>query len=99
MNHAMAELRAFDKTAKRLLAMPKPELVELTTATDDDPWDRFAAGDDPGSRRKWRNDVATAMVHELIEDAGVKIVTSRGIAVDEVDVARSRLSPAAPQAA
>ena len=49
MDHAMAELRALDKTLKRLLAMPKPELGELTTATDDDPWDPFAAGADPGA--------------------------------------------------
>ena len=76
----MAELRALDKTLKRLLAMPKPELGELTTATDDDPWDPFAAGADPGSRRKWRNDVATAMVHGLLVDAGVKIVKVEGSA-------------------
>ena len=78
MDHAMAELWEFKQTAKRLLAMPKPVLVELTTATDDDPWDPFAAGGDPGSRRKWRNGVATAMVHELIEDAGIKIVRVEG---------------------
>jgi hypothetical protein len=73
MSNAMAELQAFEKTAKRLLDMPKPELFQLTTATDDDPWDLFAAGGDPGSRRKWRNGVATAMVRDLIEDAGVPI--------------------------
>jgi hypothetical protein len=73
VSHAIAELQAFEKTAKRLLAMPKPVLTELTTATDDDPWGGVSAGGDPGSRRKWRNGVATAMVHELIEDAGVAI--------------------------
>jgi hypothetical protein len=73
VNHAMAELLAFKNTAERLLAMPKPELFELTTASDDDPWGGVSAGGDPGSRRKWRNGVATAMVHELIEDAGVSI--------------------------
>jgi hypothetical protein len=73
VDHAMAELWAFEKTARRLLAMPKPMLIELTTATDDDPWDPSAAGGDPGSRRQWRNGVATAMVHQLIEDAGVAI--------------------------
>jgi hypothetical protein len=70
---AVVELRTFEKTAKRLLAMPKPVLPELTTAADDDPWGGVSAGGDPGSRRKWRNGVATAMVHQLIEDAGVLI--------------------------
>ena len=80
MNCAMEELRAFEKTAKRLLAMPKPELVELTTATGDDPWDPFAADGDPGSRRRWRNSMATTMVHELMGDTGVAIaMTGRSI--------------------
>ena len=78
MDHAMEELRAFDKTAKRLLAMPKPNLIELTTATDDDPRDPFAAGGDRWSRFKWRNDVATAMVYELVKESSVKIVTTMG---------------------
>jgi hypothetical protein len=75
VNHAMAELQAFEKTARRLLAMPKPDLVELTTASDDDPWGGVSAGGDRWSRLKWRNDVATAMVHKLIKESNVKIVT------------------------
>jgi hypothetical protein len=78
MTHAMAELRAFEKTAERLVTMPKPVLVELTTASDDDPWGGVSAGGDRWSRSKWRNDVATAMVHELLVDAGVKIVKVMG---------------------
>ena len=78
VNHAIAELRAFENTAKRLLAMPKPELLELTTASDDDPWGGISAGADRWSRLKWRNDVATVMVHELVEESGVKIVTTMG---------------------
>ena len=68
MSRAMEELRAFDKTAERLRAMPVPVPVEL--ASD--------AGGDPGSRRKWRNGMATAMTHELIQDAGVRVVKVEG---------------------
>jgi hypothetical protein len=78
MEHAIEELWALDKTAKRLLAMPKPNLIELTTATDDDPWGGVSAGGERSSRFKWRNDVATAMVHDLIEESDVKIVTTMG---------------------
>ena len=77
-NHAVAELRAFKNTAARLLKMPKPELLELTTASDDDPWGGVSAGGDRWSRLKWRNDVATAMVHELVAESGVKVVTTMG---------------------
>jgi hypothetical protein len=72
LSRALEQLRAFEELAKRMLAMPKPPLVELTTALDEDN-DGPSAGDDPGSRRKWRNDVATQMIHQLIEDAGVEI--------------------------
>jgi hypothetical protein len=72
MTGAMMELMALERTAKRLLAMPKPDhLIELMT--EDGPECGFSGGDDPGGRRKWRNGVVTAMVHELIEDAGVQI--------------------------
>ena len=70
----MAELRAFEKTAKRLLAMPKPDhLIELTTDPNEEPECGYSGGDGPAGRRKWRNGVVTAMVHKLIEDAGVSI--------------------------
>ena len=77
MTGALVELTALEKTAKRLLAMPKPDhLIELMTK--DGPECGYSGGDGPGGRRKWRNGVVTAMVHELIEDAGVKIVKTMG---------------------
>ena len=70
-DHAMMELRALERTTKRLLAMPRPDhMIEL--ATESDPW-AIRGGDGPGGRRKWRNGVVTEMVHQLIEDAGVAI--------------------------
>jgi hypothetical protein len=72
MTGALMELMALEKTAKRLLAMPRPDhLIELMT--EDGPECGFSGGDGPGGRRKWRNAVVTAMAHELIEDAGVAI--------------------------
>jgi hypothetical protein len=72
MTGALIELMAFEKIAKRLLAMPKPDhLIELMT--EDGPECGYSGGDGPGGRRKWRNGVVTAMAHELIEDAGVAI--------------------------
>jgi hypothetical protein len=74
MDRAMADLQAFENTAKRLLAMPKPDhLIELATDPNEEPECGYSGGDGPGGRRKWRNDVVTAMVHKLIEDADVKI--------------------------
>ena len=37
MNGAMMELRALERTAKRLLAMPKPDHDRATTDPDEDP--------------------------------------------------------------
>jgi hypothetical protein len=74
MDRAMADLRAFENTAKRLLAMPKPDhLIELATDPNEEPECGYSGGDGPGGRRKWRNDVVTAMVHQLIEEAGVAV--------------------------
>lgn len=50
ISNAIAELQAFSRTAERLLAMPKPELIVLTTASDDDPWGGVSAGGDRWSR-------------------------------------------------
>jgi hypothetical protein len=73
LSGALMELIAFKKTAKRLLAMPKPDrLIEFAGEVG------YSGGDGPGGRRKWRNDVATQMVHELIKESGVKIVTVMG---------------------
>ena len=70
----MAELRAFERTAKRLLAMPKPcPLIELAIDPSEEPEYGHSGGDGPGGQRKWRNGVVTAMIHKLIEDAEVKI--------------------------
>jgi hypothetical protein len=74
MDRAMADLAAFKNIAQRLLAMPKPDdLIELTTDPNEEPECGYSGGDGPGGRRKWRNDVVTAMVHELIEGAGIAI--------------------------
>jgi hypothetical protein len=72
LSRGYEQVRTLEELANRILAMPKPPLVELTTALDEDN-DGPSAGDDPGSRRKWRNDVATQMVHQLLKDAGVEI--------------------------
>jgi hypothetical protein len=72
MTGASTELMALEKTAKRLLAMPKPDhLIELMMK--DGPECGYSGGDGPGGRRQWRNGVVTAMVYELVEDAGVVI--------------------------
>jgi hypothetical protein len=72
MTGGLVESMALDKTTKRLLAMPKPDhLIELMTK--DGPECGYSGGDGPGGRRKWRNGMVTAMVYELIEDAGVPI--------------------------
>ena len=72
------ELQTFNRTAERLLAMPKPAPVR----TYDRPGRRPGVGVRQAairwSRRKWRNDVATVMVHELIEESGVTIVRTMG---------------------
>ena len=84
VDHAVAELREFEKTAKRLLAMPKPAsgraYDRLRTMTRGA---AISAGGNPGGRRKWRNGVVTAIVHELIEDAGVAIArTGKSIYIE-----------------
>jgi hypothetical protein len=64
----MMELRALERTTKRLLVMPRPDhMIELAGEYG------YSGGDGPGGRRKWRNGVVTEMVHQLIEDAGVAI--------------------------
>jgi hypothetical protein len=64
----MAELRALERTARRLLAMPRPDhMIELAGEYG------YSGGDGPGGRRKWRNGVVTEMVHQLIEEARVAI--------------------------
>jgi hypothetical protein len=89
MTGALVELTTLKRTAKRLLAMPKPDhLIELMT--EDGPECGYSGGDDRWSRLKWRNDVATQMVHELIKDAGVKGSLSMKLAARVFDCLRRR---------
>jgi hypothetical protein len=89
MTGALVELMAFEKTAKRLLAMPKPDhLIELMT--EDGPECGYSGGDDRWSWLKWRNDVTTQMVHELVKDAGVKGSLSMKLAARVLDCLQRR---------
>jgi hypothetical protein len=70
----LMELQTFGRTARRLLAMPKPDhLIELVIDPGEEPACGYSGGDGPGGRRKWRNAVVTAMVHQLIENANIPI--------------------------
>jgi hypothetical protein len=85
----LMELMVLDKTTKRLLAMPKPDhLIELMT--EDGPECGYSGGDDRWSRLKWRNDVATQMVHELVKDASVKGSPSMKLAARVLDCLQRR---------
>jgi hypothetical protein len=89
MTGSMMELREFENTAKRLRAMPKPDhLIELMT--EDGPECGYSGGDDRWSRLKWRNDVATQMVHELVKDVGVKGSPSMKLAARVLDCLQRR---------
>jgi hypothetical protein len=89
MTGALVELTALKRTTKRLLAMPKPDhLIELMT--EDGLECGYSGGDDRWSRLKWRNDVATQMVHELVKDAGVKGSLSMKLAARVFDCLRRR---------
>ena len=59
-------------------------MIELRPIRTRTPECGYSGGDGPGSRRKWRNGVVTAMVHELVEDAGVEIArTGKSILLSE----------------
>jgi hypothetical protein len=89
MTGALVELTALKRTTKRLLAMPKPDhLIELMT--EDGLECGYSGGDDRWSRLKWRNDVATQMVHELVKDAGVKGSLSLKLAARVFDCLQRR---------